>query len=42
MLIPLLNCFISVSDKDSEVYPQFSMKTDIPENETESTFHSVK
>ena len=35
MLIPLLNCFISVSDQDSELYPQFSMGIDIPEIETE-------
>ena len=39
MLILLLNCFISVSDQDSELYPQFSMRIDIPEIETESSFH---
>ena len=37
MLIPLFNCFISVSDQDSEVYPQFSMRIDIPEIETEKS-----
>ena len=40
MLIPLLNCFLSVSDQDSELYPQFSMRIDIPEIKTESSFHS--
>ena len=40
MLIPLLNCFISVSDQDSEFYPQFSTRIDITEIETESSFHS--
>ena len=40
MLIPLLNCFISVSDQDSELYPQFSTRIDIPEIETERSFHS--
>ena len=40
MLIPLLNCFISVSGQDSELYPQFSTRIDIPEIETESSFHS--
>ena len=40
MLILLLNCFISVSDQDSELYPQFSSRIDIPEIETESSFHS--
>ena len=40
ILIPLLNCFISVSDQDSELYPQFSTRIDIPEIETESGFHS--
>ena len=39
MLIPLLNCLISVSDQDSELYPQFSTRIDIPEIETESSFH---
>ena len=39
MLIPLLNCFISVSDQDTELYPQFSTRVDIPEIETESSFH---
>ena len=38
MLIPLFNCFISVSDQDSELYPQFSTRIDIPEIETESSF----
>ena len=40
MLIPLLNCYISVSDQDSELYPHFSTRIDIPEIETESSFHS--
>ena len=39
MLIPLLNYFIIVSDQDSELYPQFSMKIDIPEIKTESSLH---
>ena len=39
-LIPLLNCFISVSDQDSESYPQFSTRINILEIETESNFHS--
>ena len=39
MLILLLNCFISVSDQDSELYSQFSTRIDIPEIETESSFH---
>ena len=39
LLIALLNCFISVSDQDSESYPQFSMRIDILEIETESNFH---
>ena len=40
MLILLLNCFISVSDQDSELYPQFSMRIDILEMETVSSFLS--
>ena len=40
MLISFLSCFISVSDQDSELYPQFSTKIEIPEIETESSFHS--
>ena len=41
-MILLLNCFISVSDQESELYPQFSTRIDIPEikNKTESSFHS--
>ena len=39
MLIPLLNCLISVLDQDSELYPQFLTRIDIPEIETESSFH---
>ena len=39
LLIPILNCFISVSDQDSESYPQFSTRIDILEVETESSFH---
>ena len=38
MLISLLNSFISVLDQDSELYPQFSTRIDIPE--IESSFHS--
>ena len=38
MLIPY--CFISVSDQDSELYPQLSTRIDITEIETESSFHS--
>ena len=30
MLITLLNCFISVSDQDLELYSQFSTRKDIP------------
>ena len=40
LLIPLLNCFLSVSDQDSESYHQFSTRIDIIEIETESSFHS--
>ena len=40
MLKLLLNCFIGVSDPDSELYLQFSTRIDIPEIETESSFHS--
>ena len=40
MLIPLLNCLICVSDQDSELHPQFLTRIDIPEIETESSFHS--
>ena len=40
MLLTLLNCFISVSDQNSELYPLFSMRIDIPEFETERSFHS--
>ena len=36
----LMNWFISVSDQDSESYPQFSTRIDIFEMETESGFHS--
>ena len=39
ILILLLNCFISVSDQDSELYPQFSTRIDIPDIEMESNFH---
>ena len=39
MLIQLLNCFIGVSDQDSELYPQFSTRIDSTEIETESSFH---
>ena len=35
LLILLLNCFISVSDQDSEVYTQFSRRIDILEIKTE-------
>ena len=41
MLILLLKCFISVSDQDSELYPQFSTRIDIPEFKTEGSFHSA-
>ena len=36
----LINCFISVSDQDSGLYPQFSTRIDLPEIEIESSFHS--
>ena len=39
MLLPLLNCCVSVSDQDTELYPQFLTRIDIPEIETESSFH---
>ena len=38
--LTVLNFFISVSDQDLELYYQFSKRIDIPEIETESSFHS--
>ena len=39
MLLLLSNCCVSMSYQDTELYSQFSTRIDIPEIETESSFH---